>query len=388
MSGPESSNLRDIHSVEDFRRRAKRRLPGFVFDFLEGAAGDESSARRNLVALSEATITPRLGDGSKPPLPRIIFGNSYSAPFGVAPLGLAELVFPRADIVLARAAAEANIPYICSGASGTAVGEIAKLSGRVPWFQLYCPSDAGVVNSIVNQLECEQVEVLVVTVDVRVPGKRLRDLRNGLSMPLKPSIRLVWDGMTSPGWGLRRLMAGKIGFPNFEQHMRLSHLPFRDLMALQTGGRLDWDWLKQLRERWRGKLVLKGVLCEHEATKAQALGVDGLIVSNHGGRQFDAAPASFHCLEPVRAAAAESCVMFDSGVRSGTDIVRSLRHGSEMTWIGRPFLYALAAVGEEGPRELIRMLKAETHDALALSGPPCQEGSARPLNTRRSSDPR
>lgn len=358
-----------IYCVEDLRDRSKRRLPRFVFDFLDGAAGDESTARRNLAALAECTITPKFGADSTVSLERTIFGRTYSAPFGIAPIGLAELVFPKADMLMAQAAAHANIPYVCSVASGTSVLEIIRRTGRAPWFQLYCARDTSVTNAIIDELAEAEVKVLIVTVDVPVPGKRIRDLRNGLSIPLRPSRRLAWDCVTSPQWAIGRLAAGRIGFPNFERHMGRVNLPFRDIMALQTGGRLDWEWLKWLRTRWRGKLVIKGLMCEQDATTAQHIGVDGLIVSNHGGRQFDGAPASFHRLAPVKAAASGICVMFDSGVRTGTDIVRSMIAGAEIAWIGRPFLYALAAVGSEGPSELIRLLKAETYDSLALAGP-------------------
>ena len=360
---------RRIYRVEDLRLRAKRWLPGFVFDFVEGAAGDESAAERNVAALAERRVTPRFGGNASASMERTIFGRTYGTPFGIAPIGLAELVFPKADLLLAQAAAAANIPYICSAASGSSVEDVVRASGRAPWFQLYCPREPTVTQGIIDRLVKLGVEVLVITVDVPVPGRRLRDLRNGLSLPPRPSRRLAWDCMKSPAWTLLRLAAGRIGFPNFEPHMGRMALPFRDLMALQTGGRLDWEWLAQLRSRWPGKLVIKGVMCREDAAAMQQIGADGIIVSNHGGRQFEAAPAAFDCLAAVADSMPNCCVMFDSGVRTGSDVVRSSLEGAEMTWIGRPFLYALAAIGKDGPGELIRMLRAETREGLALAGP-------------------
>ncbi|TGX48679.1 alpha-hydroxy-acid oxidizing protein [Sphingomonas gei] len=357
-----------IFCVEDLRRRARKKLPRFVFDFVEGAAGNESTLQRNLDAFGQVTITPRLGGCVGVSTRCKLLGQDYDAPFGIAPLGLADLIGPEADVILAHAAASANIPYICSAAAGTGVEEVIRRTGRVPWFQLYCPRDEAVTNAILSRLEIAGVDVLVITVDVPVPGRRIRDLRNGLALPLRPGARLIADCMLSPQWTMRRLIGRKISFPNFERHMPRASMPFNEVMGLQTGGLLDWQRLQRLREQWPRKLVIKGVLCADDAVRAAKIGADGVIVSNHGGRQFDAAPAAIRCLPSVKKAVPESAVMLDSGIRSGTDVARAIGLGAEIAWIGRPFLYALAAFGEAGPSELIRMLITDFRNVLAVAG--------------------
>ena len=357
-----------IFCAEDLRRRARNHLPRFVFDFVDGAAGDERTAQRNLDAFSQVTITPRLGGGTEISTSCELLGKSYDAPFGIAPLGLADLIAPEADVILARAAASANIPYICSSASGTSLEEIIRRTQSVPWFQLYSPRDQSVTNSILSRLKSAGVDVLVVTVDVPVPGRRIRDLRNRLALPLAPRPRFVADCMFSPRWTVRRLIGGKIRFPNLKHDPTHAMLPFHELMSLQTGGLRDWEWLKRLRGQWQRKLIIKGLLCAADAARAVEIGVDGIIVSNHGGRQFDGAPASLNCLLPIKKTAAHSVVMLDSGVRSGTDIARAIANGAALAWIGRPFLYALAAFGETGPMDLIDLFAAEFRNVLAVTG--------------------
>jgi (S)-mandelate dehydrogenase len=353
----------------DLPQAAARKLPRFVCDFIDGGAEGEAAIARNRAAFDRAVVTPRIGRQARSPGGADLFGERYAAPFGIAPIGLADLVAPKADLALARAARAANIPYITSAAAGTDVATLAQATGRVPWFQLYIPRDPAVAEAMLKHVADVGVSVLVVTVDVPIPGRRLRDLRNGLTLPLRPGSRLFWQMLSRPGWLVARLFAGPIGFPNFARHVDLhGRNSLAAIMGEQTGGAQDWAALRGLRRRWKGKLVLKGILAPGDASQAAEIGADALIVSNHGGRQFDAAPAPLDALAAVRKAAPGLPVMLDSGVRSGTDIVRAVAAGADFAFVGRPFLQALGALGKEGPTALARQLVRDSQDALTLAG--------------------
>jgi (S)-mandelate dehydrogenase len=353
----------------DLPHAAARKLPRFVCDFIDGGAEGELTLARNRAAFDRAIVTPRVGGKVASARGAELFGERYSAPFGIAPIGLADLVAPNADLALARAASAANIPYITSAAASTDVAELAQVTGRVPWFQLYIPRDPCVSEAMLKHVADVGVAVLIVTLDVPVPGRRLRDLRNGLALPLRPSLRLCGQMLAKPKWMIARLGAGRIGFPNFARHVELRrNASIGEVMREQTGGAQDWTALRRLRERWKGLLVLKGILAPEDAYHAARFGADALIVSNHGGRQFDAAPASLDVLPSVRASAPGLPVLLDSGVRSGTDIVRSVAAGADFVFMGRPFLHALGALGKEGPTALAEQMVEDAHDALTLSG--------------------
>jgi isopentenyl diphosphate isomerase/L-lactate dehydrogenase-like FMN-dependent dehydrogenase len=353
----------------DLPQAAARKLPRFVCDFIDGGAEGEAAIARNRAAFDRAVVTPRIGRQAQSACGADLFGERYAAPFGIAPIGLADLVAPKADLALARAAKAANIPYITSAAASTDVATLAQATGRVPWFQLYMPRDPAVSEAMLKHVADIGVSVLVVTLDVPIPGRRLRDLRNGLTLPLRPSSRLFWQMLSRPGWLIARLLAGPIGFPNFARHVDLQgRNSFAAIMREQAGGAQDWAALRGLRQRWKGTLVLKGILAPEDASQAKDMGADALIVSNHGGRQFDAAPASLDALAAVRNAAPGLPIMLDSGVRSGTDIVRAVAAGADFAFVGRPFLQALGALGTDGPTVLARQLVRDAQDALTLAG--------------------
>lgn len=364
------ADLTTIHTVADFRRLAKKRLPRFAFDFIEGGAGDELALSRNETAFRQLQITPRIG--LNPEIVQLdvtLFGHPYTAPFGIAPLGLCGLVHPRADIQLASAAVNAGLPYIASSTASIAVEEIASATGVSPWFQLYAPKCNQSLTRLIGRVERAECPVLVITVDTAAPGKRIRDLRNGLTLPFRPRITQVMDAAMHPKWTLQRIGSKPISFPNLPSPADMqSELPFRELMSWQTGGSLDWDVLKNIRQIWPRKLVLKGVLSVHDARFALSLGIDGVIVSNHGGRQLESAPAPISLIAEFVNSDKNGHLMLDSGARSGEDILKSLALGADCTFLGRPFLYAAAAAGDEGVKHLIDLLKQELCNALKLSG--------------------
>lgn len=358
----------DVFSTTDLEERSRKRVPKFVFDFIEGGAEGELALRRNREAFQRSVLSPRIGVTPSEHAMTEVLGELYAAPIGIAPIGLAELVAPFADLALAKAAAKGNLAYVCSAAAGTNVDDIAKKTGRMPWFQLYIPRKAGTAAIMLRRIAEVGVRNLVVTVDVPRPGRRLRDLRNGLQLPLISSRRLVWQALRSPQWTIRRILAGRIDFPNFHDLEELPGRSFHEVMAEQSGGKQDWSALRCLRDSWKGKVLLKGVLHPKDAERAHDVGFDGIIVSNHGGRQFDAAPAALDALPLIRSAVPHLPVMLDSGVRNGIDVVHAMHAGADFVFIGRPLLHALAAFGADGPTMLVEHLIEEANHALALSG--------------------
>lgn len=363
--------LADFYTVDDFRRQARRSLPRYAFDFIDGGAGTERALSRNEAAFAGVELVPRLGAKlGELDLSVSRLGQRFDVPFGIAPLGLCGLVHPEADLMLARVAARCRLPFVLSATSNTPLEQICRELGRAPWFQFYTPKSPAAATALLDRADHAGCPVLVVTADVAAPGKRLRDLRHGLQLPLRPSLRNILMTIPHPRWALRRLMSGPVSFPNLASPRDdEASLPFSALMAWQTGGVLDWDTLARLRERWPRQLVLKGVLAPQDVCRARQLGFDAVVVSNHGGRQFDAAPAPIAMMPAMRRAGIPpEALMLDSGVRSGEDIVKALAFGAGMVFLGRPFLFALASGGEAGVERLISLLRQDVARAMSLLG--------------------
>ncbi|MCC6194049.1 MAG: alpha-hydroxy-acid oxidizing protein [Burkholderiales bacterium] len=354
------------------RRAAKRRLPRFVFDFVDGGAGCESALARNRRSLDMIRLLPRVLTGCTRRDPAVaLLGRRHGLPFGVAPIGMANLVGAGTDLGLARAAAAAGLPYVLSTAATTAIEAIAQAAPG-SWFQLYVGRDPPIVDDLLVRAQAAGITTLVVTVDVPAPGKRLRDLANGFRLPLRPTAGMAADLLRHPRWSLSLLRNGAPRFANLERYERASASAssLAELMAAQSSARLDWSLLDEIRGRWRGELLVKGVLHPDDAVRLLASGVDGIVVSNHGGRQLDAAPAPIEVLPLVRAAVgAAAPVIVDGGFRTGEDIARAIALGADLVLLGRPFLYAAAARGaQRGAAELIALLGDEFDRALAHLG--------------------
>lgn len=359
-------------SVADLRRAARRRLPRMAFDFIDGGAGRENALRRAEAAFADAVLIPSvLGGHTTFSTEATLLGRTHSLPFGVAPIGLADLVWPRTDRALARTAHAAGIPYVLSTAASTTVEDIAAVNPDC-WFQLYVGEDQAIVDDLVDRAERVGIDTLVLTVDIPAPGRRLRDLRNGFTLPLRPSPASMLSFAAHPAWCLATLRAGSPKVANFASYAEgaASATSLAQLMSRQTSGRLSWDILAQLRKRWGGKLMVKGILGAPDARRAMEAGADAIIVSNHGGRQFEAAPAPLTVLPAIRGAVGPGFpVLLDGGIRSGTDILIGLSQGADFVFVGRPFLYGVAALGvEAGPDAVIGMLRAELVNAMAQIG--------------------
>ena len=367
------ARLRWVLSLEDFERAGRRFLPRPIYGFIAGAAETDASLHANRAAFADLAFVPRvLVDTSARTQAASVFGRRYAAPFGLAPMGASALAAYQGDTMLARAAAAADIPYIMSASSLIPMEEVVR-HGRSAWFQAYIPGERARIGPLIERVARAGFEVLVVTADVPVPANRENNVRNGYSLPLKPSVRLGWQGVTHPGW-LREVAARTLrrhGMPYFENMDAQRGAPVFSARAMRELGQRDalsWNDMAWIRERWKGKLVVKGILAREDARIARELGMDGIIVSNHGGRQLDGAVAPMRVLPEIAAEAGEMTVMLDSGIRRGTDVLKALAMGASFVFLGRPFLYAAAIAGEAGVRHAISLLSEEIDRDMALLG--------------------
>ena len=355
--------------VPDLKNRARKRIPGFAFDYVEGGCNHEAALRRNRDALDTVQLrADYLAPYSPPDLSVELFGQKYAAPFGIAPLGLTGIVWPNASLMHARAAKKANIPYVLSTLSTSSIEDAAACAEENFWFQLYPPADLDIRADLIKRAEATGCKNLVVTIDVAAAGHRPKDIKNGLAIPPKVTPKSVFQSALRPSWSIATLQAG---LPQFA-----SILPYmKDLSNIQDVANyvrntlkdvVDEEMLKTIRDSWQGNLIVKGINHADDALRAVAAGADGLIVSNHGGRQLDAAQASINTLESIRAAVPEHIVvMADSGVESGVDIARFLAQGASTVFSGRAFLYGVAAHGEEGAEHTIDILRDELQQVMS-----------------------
>ncbi|MCK5892592.1 alpha-hydroxy acid oxidase [Aeromicrobium sp.] len=361
-------------TLEDLRRRSRRRLPRFVFDFVDGAAGDEVSMVDNQEAFRRLRIQPRQQvDVSARSTRTTVLGEELTSPVMLAPTGLQRLVHRHADLEAARAASRFGTTYVVSSASAFSVEELAAVSDRPLWFQLYLWRDRRAVEHVVRRARDAGYSTLVVTVDVPIVGTRDRDLRNGMSLPPRITARNVFEGARHPRWALDLVSGPPITFKNFAEFapqsrgMALMKYANEELTNPASG----WDDLRWLRELWPGPLVVKGVMSAHDAELAVAAGADGVIVSNHGGRQLDGVPATIDVLpEVVTAIGDRAVVMLDGGVRRGTDVLKALALGARAVFVGRPYWWGLTCRGEAGVTQVLEILRSELDSAMALSGRP------------------
>ncbi len=365
--------LHRILALDDFEPAARRYLPRPLFGFIAGAAETDSALRGNRAAFAEHSFVPRtLVDTKARNTAKVLFGETYTAPFGIPPMGATALLAYRGDLVLAAGAAAAGIPFILSGSSLIRLEDVARAGGK-PWFQAYLPGDPARIDALVDRAAAAGYGTFVLTVDVPVGANRENNVRNGFSLPLKPGASLAWQGLTHPRW-LWHTAAQTLlrhGMPHFENMMAERGPPIlSSAMERQLGARetLTWRHLDQIRKRWRGRLVVKGILSPEDARMAREAGADGVIVSNHGGRQLDYAIAPLRALRGVRAMAGDMTVMLDGGVRRGTDVLKALALGADFVFVGRPMLFAAAIAGEAGVARGIALLREEINRDMALLG--------------------
>lgn len=355
-------------SVSDLKKKAKKRIPKFAFDYLEGGCNDDINLAKNKTDLRDVRLMPQyLKKFTGIDMSVNLFGHTYDAPFGIAPIGLQGLIWPNAPEILARAALKHNVPYILSTVSTSSIERIAELSEGRAWFQLYHPAKNDLRDDILKRAAAAQCPILVVLVDVPSFGYRPRDIRNGLAMPPKLSAGNILQVMTKPKWGIETLRAGIPGFATLEPYMPkgLNMSKLGQFMNATFAGRIDADKIKPIREMWKGALVLKGIVNEEDLKTAISLGVDGVIVSNHGGRQIDAGESSIKSLQTLSAKYGNQIkIMVDSGISSGPDIGRCLASGAKFTFMGRPFMYGVGALGKNGGDHTISIFKTQLQQVM------------------------
>ncbi|UUO24194.1 alpha-hydroxy-acid oxidizing protein [Colwellia sp. M166] len=335
-------------------------MPKFAFDYLEGGCMEEIGVQRNradieAVQLRSELLKPFSGSD----LSVELFGHKYSAPFGIAPVGLQGLMWPKSPEILAKAAAEKNIPYVLSTVSSSSLERISEVSEGNAWFQLYNPTDDVIRTDLMRRITAAQYKVLVVTVDVPTFGFRPRDIRNGLAMPPKMTISNILQMLSCPQWLLATALAGKPEMETLKPYMPKG-MPTDQLAAFMNKtvmGRVDIEGLKPIRELWKGPLVIKGLINEVDVEAAISLGADAVVISNHGARQLDAGESPVEPLQRIAKKHGDKIKIFmDSGLRSGTNIAGALASGADFTFLGRPFVYGVGALGDKGGIHTINSL--------------------------------
>jgi len=361
------------YSIADLRRMAERRLPRPIFDFFDGGAEDELTLRDNRAAFERVRIAPRvLNEVRTPDLACEILGGPSKQPFVIAPTGGIGIAWPGADLAIARTARTLGIPYTLSTNATASIEDIVREGPERVWFQLYVLRDRAFVEKLVARADAAGCEALIPTVDLAVGGKRERDFRNGFTIPPRLRLRDAFTGAMRPAWAWRIVRNG--GLPDFANVRGYGGSQERGLKLGSSVGRdIDpgfcWDDLARLRDRWKRKLVVKGVSRVDDAERLVAMGVDGIWVSNHGGRQLDGAIASLDAMAAIaRAVGDRAAILMDGGVRRGIDALKARALGAQAVAIGRAALYGIAVAGEEGARQALGILTSELVRAMQLCG--------------------
>ena len=359
MSGPKS-----IISFEDAKAKAKRKLPRMIFDFIEGSAGREIASNKNLQIFNDIHLRSRvLASVRNPKLNSKFLNYSFDLPFGIAPMGMCNLAWPDADKNLAEAAKKFNIPHCVSTAASSSLEDLKKWGEGQTWFQLYVNGPTEEAWNMVDRAEASGYKTLILTVDVPVVSRRVRDLRNGFVVPFKIGLKQLIDFALHPHWSLSTIIKGIPEPKNFRQGSKNNF----DRNASRAGA--NWEFLVELRKKWQGNLIVKGVMDVVDAKRIQNAGIDAIWVSNHGGRQLDSSPPALLTLPKIRDSVGPNMpLIFDSGVRSGEDIVKALAFGANFVMLGRPIMMAIAASSEKGLNDYLLLLKEEIEVVMAQLG--------------------
>ena len=350
-------------SVLDLRARAKRKNIKFAFEYLDGGCNDDVNLKKNTDRIRAVELKPKyLVDYTPPSLKTKLFGHTYDAPFGISPVGLQGLMWPKSPEILAKAAFDHNIPFVLSTVTTASIEKIAEITEGNAWFQLYHLAEERVTKDILKRAEVAGCPVLIILADVPSFGYRPRDIRNGLSMPPKMTLTNIINAAKRPHWALQTLIHGQPSFEILKPYM-LKNLNLNQLgkfMDATFSGRLNEEKIKKIRDLWKGKLVLKGAESSQDVEKAYQLGLDGVIISNHGGRQVDVGQATIDSLKDIAPQYKDKLtVMMDSGIRGGADVARVMACGADFSFLGRTFMYGVSALGKKGGHHTVAMLKTQ-----------------------------
>jgi isopentenyl diphosphate isomerase/L-lactate dehydrogenase-like FMN-dependent dehydrogenase len=354
-----------LFSIADARSAAKWRMPKMIFDYVDGAAGSEFSCEQNSSILDRMRLLPRVLiniEGRR--LAKSLFGREWDLPFGIAPMGMCDLTWPGADKMLAAAAVKNGIPVCLSTMASSSIESMRQQAGENAWFQLYVGQSEEIGFDMVQRAEAAGYDTLILTVDVPMIAPRPREQRNGFQAPIKIGPKQFLDFATHPQWSIRTLLTGVPALANNQQNAA-----GEKFVRNESRGKVDWGFLDRLRQRWKGKLIVKGVLSAQDAVRIRDAEVDAVYVSNHGGRQLDSAPATITMLPGIRKAVGDDYpILFDSGVRNGEAVIKALALGADFVMLGRPFLYGIGAAGEEGLDAVIKLLTNQIDTTMAQLG--------------------
>lgn len=364
--------LRLMLALEDFESPARRYIPRPIYGYVSGGVERNVTLGWNRSTFDDLALVPRmLVNVSQRSQKTELFGRSYDSPFGIAPMGGTSLAAFEGDLALARAAAANNVPMILSGASLTALEKVRETSPRHTWFQAYLPGEEQAISEMVERVTKAGYDTLVLTVDIPVGSNRENNVRNGYNAPLRPSLRLAMQCLAHPRWlfGTALRTWFTTGMPHFENMGKRTPLVSRTAVRERANrDHLNWEHFALMRRQWKGRLVIKGILAKEDAVIAREQGADGIIVSNHGGRQLDSATSPLRVLPGIVEVAGNMTVMMDSGFRRGTDVLKALALGAKFVFVGRPMLYAAAVAGQTGVSHAIRLLRDEIDRDMAMLG--------------------
>ena len=354
-----------LFSIADARSAAKWRMPKMIFDYIDGAAGGEISCEQNSAMLDRMRLLPRVlvnVEGRR--LDKSLFGREWGLPFGIAPMGMCNLTWPGADKMLAAAAVKYRMPVCLSTMASSSIESMRQQAGENAWFQLYVGQSEEIGFDMVQRAEAAGYDTLILTVDVPMIAPRPREQRNGFQAPIKIGPKQFLDFATHPQWSIRTLLTGVPALANNQQNSA-----GEKFVRNESRGKVDWGFLDRLRQRWKGTLIVKGVLSAQDAVRIRDADVDAVYVSNHGGRQLDSAPATIAMLPGIRKAVGDDYpIIFDSGVRNGEAVIKALALGANFVMLGRPFLYGIGAAGEDGLDAVIKLLANQVDTTMAQLG--------------------
>ena len=355
-------------SIDDLRNKARSKIPKFAFEYLDGGCNEDVNLHKNTSQLREVELLPYyLSNHKGSDMKTELFGYVYDAPFGISAIGLQGLIWPNSPEILAKAALQHNIPFMLSTVTTSSIERIIELTEGKAWYQLYHPAENSLRDDILKRLQAANYQVLALLCDVPSFGYRPRDIRNGLAMPPRMTFKNILQMMTRPEWAIKTLYHGTPNFATMKPYMPkgLDMKKLGEFMNKTFSGRLNEEKIAPIRDKWKGKIVLKGVATEEDTEMAIKLGLDGIIVSNHGGRQLDAGQSTIKSLEPiVKKYKGKIKIIMDSGIRTGPDIARTLASGAEFTFLGRSFMYSVAALGNEGGNHIISILKTQLQQVM------------------------
>ncbi len=350
-------------SVADLRERSRSKIPKFAFEYLDGGCNDDVNLKKNTQRIRDIELKPKyLVDYDKPSLKAELFGHIYDAPFGISPIGLQGLMWPKSPEILAKAAFDHNVPFVLSTVTTASIERVAEITEGKAWFQLYHPAEESVTKDILKRAEVAECPVLVILADVPSFGYRPRDIRNGLSMPPKMSLTNIVNAIKRPHWLFQTIINGQPSFETLKPYMpkKLNLSQLAKFMDATFSGRLNEEKIKKIRDLWKGKLVLKGAESIQDVEMACQLGLDGVIVSNHGGRQVDVGQATIDSIKTIAPLYKDKItLMMDSGIRGGADVARVMSTGVDFSFMGRTFMYGVSALGKKGGYHTISMLKTQ-----------------------------